>query len=191
MSPLKAHSGGPLEGKSLSLQFVELVVAGNDRTDLFTVRRLKNCGPEVLGPVGIPRAVGIDDCPKGWFRLVFPVKEQRMIRPIALGKMIEPAPGVGRPPKGDPIDHMVVFVKDPENLGVPLRLAMKELFGQLTRVAVAAIVPSVYAHIQLRDAHFQTQGRVLFDGLPDLFRRRVVKAPMPLHPDAMNWDALL
>src|SRR5690606_16603758 len=76
MSPLKAHSGGPLEGKSLSLQFVELVVAGNDRTDLFTVRRLKNCGPEVLGPVGIPRAVGIDDCPKGWFRLVFPVKEQ-------------------------------------------------------------------------------------------------------------------
>src|SRR5690606_19534418 len=67
----------------------------------------------------------------------------------------------------------------------------KELFGQLPRVTVTAIVPGVYAHIQLRDAHFQTQGRVLFDGLPDLLRRRVVKAPMSLHPDAMNWDALL
>src|SRR5690606_37886164 len=191
VSPLKAHAGNPVEGKPLILQFVELVVAGNDRADLYTLRRLKDRGPKVLRPIGIPWAVGVDDGPKSWFRLVFPVKEQRMIRPVALGKMIEPAPGVGRSPKGDPIDHMVVFVEDPENLCISLRLAVKELFGQLPRVTVTAIVPGVYAHIQLRDAHFQTQGRVLFDGLPDLLRRRVVKAPMSLHPDAMNWDALL
>jgi len=45
VSPLKAHAGNPVEGKPLILQFVELVVAGNDRADLFTLAVSKTAAP--------------------------------------------------------------------------------------------------------------------------------------------------